>query len=221
MPRTQAFDSAAVARSARGVFWRHGFTATSIPALEEATGINRSSIYNAFGSKQGLFEAAVKSYLDEVVRPRLAPLQADVVAPGALVAYLEGLMAAFDQEGSLPATAGCLLVNSGTSDVADDPVVAGQIRAYRQELGTAFARGVAAARPELPEHVAREVAEAVTGLVVAGFASVRVDRVPALSALRAARGLAGAVWPAGRRDADGRSAPDPHADLAEAADGPL
>lgn len=191
MARTQAFDRATVVRSARTVFWRHGFTATSVPALEEATGINRSSIYNAFGSKQGLFEAAVQSYLDEVVRPRLAPLQADVVAPGALDAYLAGVMAAFAREGSLPATAGCLLVNCGTSDVADDPVVADQIRRYRQELGTAFVRGVAAARPDLSEHAVREVAEAVTGLVIAAFASVRVDPVPALSALRAARGMTG------------------------------
>ena len=68
-------------RAARTVFWEHGFEAASLPALERATGLNRSSIYHGFGSKRGLFDAAVASYLDEVVRPRLRPLVQDDVAP--------------------------------------------------------------------------------------------------------------------------------------------
>lgn len=73
MARTQTFDRDTVVRAARTVFWEHGYDGTSIPDLEDATGIRRSSLYNTFGSKRGLFDAAVQSYLDEVIRPACAP----------------------------------------------------------------------------------------------------------------------------------------------------
>ncbi|MDD0859753.1 TetR/AcrR family transcriptional regulator [Arthrobacter alpinus] len=53
-----------------GARLRGGF----LPDLERATGLSRSSIYHAFGSKRGLFDAAVASYLSEIIRPRLQPL---------------------------------------------------------------------------------------------------------------------------------------------------
>ncbi len=53
MARTQGFDRDVVVRAARTLFWRAGFEGASVPALEEATGLSRSSIYNTFGSKRG------------------------------------------------------------------------------------------------------------------------------------------------------------------------
>jgi AcrR family transcriptional regulator len=78
MGRTRAFAEIDVVRAARGVFWNRGYEETSLPDLEAATGLNRSSIYHSFGSKRGLFDAAVESYLDDVVRPRLEPLRAEL-----------------------------------------------------------------------------------------------------------------------------------------------
>ena len=44
------------------VFWRKGFGATSMPELAEATGVQRGSLYNAYGDKQGLFLAVFARY---------------------------------------------------------------------------------------------------------------------------------------------------------------
>ena len=44
------------------VFWRHGFEATSIQDLEEATGLGRGSLYNSFGDKAALFRAVLARY---------------------------------------------------------------------------------------------------------------------------------------------------------------
>ena len=77
MGRTRTFDETDAARSALEAFWDHGLEGTAIPDLEKATGLSRSSIYHSFGSKRGLFDAAVDTYLDQIVRPRLAPLQAE------------------------------------------------------------------------------------------------------------------------------------------------
>ena len=56
MARTQSFDRDTVVRAARTLFWTVGYESASIPELETATGLSRSSIYNAFGSKRGLFD---------------------------------------------------------------------------------------------------------------------------------------------------------------------
>ncbi len=52
MPRVQEFDTDTVVARARDLFWDKGFEATSVPDLERVTGLNRSSLYNAFGSKR-------------------------------------------------------------------------------------------------------------------------------------------------------------------------
>ena len=45
------------------MFWKQGYRGTSIPDLLEATGLERGSLYKAFGDKHTLFELAFKTYL--------------------------------------------------------------------------------------------------------------------------------------------------------------
>jgi len=175
MARTQGFDREAVVRAARTLFWTTGFENASIAEIEAATGLSRSSVYNTFGSKRGLFDEAVQSYLDEVVRPRLRPLVSDPVAPDAIVAYLAGLRAAFRSGDAMPSSHGCLLVNTARSPLAHDPDVARVIGDYLAELHGALERGVRARHPELDPARASRLAEALTGLVIAAFSLARVD----------------------------------------------
>ncbi|GAB3168699.1 hypothetical protein GCM10027059_32000 [Myceligenerans halotolerans] len=186
MARTPAFERDAAVRAARSLFWEHGYEATSVPALEEATGLSRSSIYNTFGSKRGLFDVVVQSYLDEVIRPRLRPLQAEVVAPGAITEYLHGLGQAFARVESLPAANGCLLINTAGAPIAHDAQVAQVIDDYRAELRAAVARGVDARLPGAPDRDRARLADTVTGLVVAAFALVRIAPAEAARSLTTA-----------------------------------
>ena len=187
MVRTQSFDRDTVVRAARTLFWAVGYESASVPELEGATGLSRSSIYNAFGSKRGLFDAAVQSYLDEVVRPRLRPLSGESVEPDAIIGYLQGLHDAFGALDSMPASHGCLLVNAAGAPIARDPKVAQVIADYRAELHDAFARGVHVHAPHLDPERGTRLIDAITSSVVAAFALARVD--PA----EAARGIASAV----------------------------
>lgn len=45
------------------VFWAHGYEGSSLAALTDAMGINKPSMYAAFGSKEELFRKAVQKYL--------------------------------------------------------------------------------------------------------------------------------------------------------------
>jgi len=188
MGRTQTFDTAEVVRSARAVFWRHGYEAASVPALEAATGLRRSSIYHAFGSKRGLFDAAVDSYLDEIVRPRLAPLTGEP-QPNAILDYLTGLRDALERAGSVIAANGCLLINAAGAAIADDTAVRETITAYRAELGQAIGNGLRAHLADHPEAAIGRLTETCTALVVAAYALARVDTASAVHSIDAALDL--------------------------------
>lgn len=60
--RPRAFDADRALDRALGVFWRNGYEGASLPALTKAMGINRPSIYAAFGNKEALFRKAVERY---------------------------------------------------------------------------------------------------------------------------------------------------------------
>lgn len=186
MGRVRTFDEGAVTRSALGAFWERGYSETAVPELEDATGLNRSSLYHAFGSKRGLFDAAVERYLDEVVRPRLAPLLVDHVAPGALGDYLRDLREAM--LGGLPELAanGCLLMNATASSLGHDAALQRVVAGYHADLRAAIGAGVAARRPDLDAQAARDLATACTAMVLAAMMVVRVNPAAAAELLATA-----------------------------------
>jgi len=62
MPKVETFNRELVIKHATGVFHDKGYNAASMQDLVDATGLNRSSIYNSFGSKLDLFLLCLKSY---------------------------------------------------------------------------------------------------------------------------------------------------------------
>jgi TetR/AcrR family transcriptional regulator, transcriptional repressor for nem operon len=68
-PRIVELDEVVLA--AMACFREHGYDATSVRDLELATGLKAPSIYKAFGSKAGLFEATLDRYRSDVVERRV------------------------------------------------------------------------------------------------------------------------------------------------------
>ncbi|QND51078.1 TetR/AcrR family transcriptional regulator [Phyllobacterium sp. 628] len=64
--RPRAFDRDAALERAMLVFWQKGYDTASMADLTEAMQINSPSLYAAFGSKAGLFKAAVELYSNQV-----------------------------------------------------------------------------------------------------------------------------------------------------------
>jgi AcrR family transcriptional regulator len=60
--RPREFDADQALDRALEVFWRKGYEGTSISELTEAMGINRPSLYAAFGNKEELFRKALDRY---------------------------------------------------------------------------------------------------------------------------------------------------------------
>jgi AcrR family transcriptional regulator len=61
--RPREFDVDKALDQALKVFWRKGFEGASLPDLTEAMGINKPSLYAAFGNKEELFRRAMDRYL--------------------------------------------------------------------------------------------------------------------------------------------------------------
>jgi len=62
--RPRAFDRDCALDQALQVFWREGYEGASLSDLTKAMGINRPSLYAAFGNKQALFGRVLDRYMD-------------------------------------------------------------------------------------------------------------------------------------------------------------
>lgn len=102
------FDEVAVIAAAIEVFWRNGYAAAAISDLTEATGLSRSSLYQRFHDKDGLFQEALAAYTQRVLR-RMNSAKADTKADTAR-GRLKALLRAFLPVRSRPA--GCLIGRS-------------------------------------------------------------------------------------------------------------
>src|SRR5271163_915834 len=64
MGRPKGFSREEVLEKAMPVFWKHGFSDTSLQDLERATGVNKSGLYTEFRDKEDLFVACLRHYLE-------------------------------------------------------------------------------------------------------------------------------------------------------------
>ena len=113
------FDEPAVIAAALDVFWRHGYTGASINQLTEATGLSRSSLYQRFRDKDGLFQEALAAYIERLLA------RADAVRAGTARGRMQALLHEFlPPEGRSRKPPGCLLTRS-CAELVDIPA-AGQ-----------------------------------------------------------------------------------------------
>ncbi|WP_343659046.1 TetR/AcrR family transcriptional regulator [Chryseobacterium sp.] len=64
MPRNKEFDYTEKLESARNLFWKKGYHATSMHDIVDAMKLNRSSIYDTYGNKHDLFLKCLSNYAD-------------------------------------------------------------------------------------------------------------------------------------------------------------
>lgn len=74
MSGRKQFDENAILDAAMTLFWARGYQGTSLAELEQATGLNKSSIYNAYHSKEALYTRCLERFGENHGQALLAEL---------------------------------------------------------------------------------------------------------------------------------------------------
>ncbi len=180
MARPRAFEKRHVIAAAGELFWERGYQATSIGELESRTGLDRSSLYHAFGSKQALFEEAARSYVDENIDARLRGMLATGAGLDAIVEFFAGMARSFRAD-PVRAGWGCMVVNAIAELPPGDPFAAGDGKQYRDRFRAAFASALngAGAKGKLAHDRITARATLLASMTMGLFLSARMDPVDA------------------------------------------
>jgi AcrR family transcriptional regulator len=188
MGRRPAYELNAVIGAASDLFWERGYRMTSIGDLEERTGLDRSSLYHAFGNKRALFEAALRRYIEQFLERLEGMLQEDV-GLDAVAGFFSGMARAFRSDPARNAR-GCLMVNTIAELDSGDPLSARMGAAYRDGLRKTFASALsqAAARGEFETALVHPRANLLASMVMGLFLTARIDPADAADVCDAVAG---------------------------------
>ncbi|MGI9598395.1 MAG: TetR/AcrR family transcriptional regulator [Acidimicrobiales bacterium] len=126
--RPRSFEHDSLLERSIDVFWRHGLAGTTTRVLETELAISQSSLYNTYGSKDGLLDQAVERYearLDATVLSRL-----DDASRDGLIDFVGAVVRWISRKGQR----GCLILNLAAEDKSQHH----RLKAYRSKLRRAI-----------------------------------------------------------------------------------
>jgi TetR/AcrR family transcriptional repressor of nem operon len=140
MPRPRGFIREDALTAAKDAFWENGYHGTGLSELEDRTGLNRSSLYLAFGNKRELFAEALDLYTEEVIDGLIGPLESTPGVP-AIRGFFTGVKGVILDERDR-GRRGCLMVNTIAELAPEDEGATVSAVALRDRLQRAFARAL-------------------------------------------------------------------------------
>jgi AcrR family transcriptional regulator len=188
--RTRQFDVDEALDRALEVFWARGYEGATLPELTRAMGINRPSLYAAFGNKEELFRKALDRYL---AGPQ--GFMAEALKEPTARAVAEAIFSGFIRmQRGRDRARGCLVVQGALACGEEAEPVRRELARLRQAAVTAFRERFerAVQDGDLPEGtdcatLARYIATVLNGLAVqaASGATEKELRLVAATAMRA------------------------------------
>lgn len=145
MGRSKEFDPAETLHAAMELFWKKGYLNTSIDDLVEHTGVSRYGLYGAFGTKHELFLKALEHYRAEAVKMLFSPLEAEGASLAEVRWYFDLMSSGV---GSEMGKRGCLIANTAMEIAPFDTDAADQVKAYFDQMRSAFHHALSNAQRE-------------------------------------------------------------------------
>lgn len=187
MARPREFDECKALDAALRVFWRKGYEGATLDDLTGAMGINRPSLYGAFGNKQALFSRVLERYATGPAGYVATALQAATARECA-----EAILRGAAQLGTCPENpGGCLAVHAALATGEEASGVRQSLVEFRAAGECALRERFERARAEgdLPvdtnvADLARYIATVVRGMAVesaSGATRADLDAVIALA----------------------------------------
>ncbi|MEM8599227.1 MAG: TetR/AcrR family transcriptional regulator [Bacteroidota bacterium] len=169
--RPPTFDRDEVLTKLLFLFWERGYAATSQADMVERAGISSSSLYNAFGNKPDIFDAAAERY-NQMMYAGLAPLRDGTAG---LADVEEFLQCAVDKTRAAETPPGCLMVRTMTElggRPSAPPTAEERTCTYRDQITDALhqALGRAAEADELAAPEIETKAQLVLSIILGAMA---------------------------------------------------
>ncbi len=134
--RPRAYDPQVALAKVTDTFWAQGYDGVSLDDLSAATGMNRPSLYGAFGDKQTLFKTALEGYLDQMRAAMVQAFRAGGTLREALTRVYQGALGFYLTEDGVGR--GCFLVSAGLGQ--SDQAVRETVATALHDLDRAFER---------------------------------------------------------------------------------
>jgi len=166
MPWEKRFDVDQARQKAMETFWSHGYDATSIQDLLDATGIQRGSFYDTFTSKRQLLLDALKQY-DATKRRVFLNEARRAGSPKERVAWF--FRRVVEESTGTNGRRGCFVVNCALEIAPRDREVAEIINRYSEEIEHFFRSAIDEGKKsgEIPPRVqSRATSHALLGLLL-------------------------------------------------------
>ena len=167
--RPRAFDTERALDQALRVFWRHGYEGASLAELTAAMGINRPSLYAAFGNKEELFRRALDHYAAGAAGIQEAAMR-EPTARAAVAALLHAMAEGLSDRNN---PRGCLMVQSALACGAAGECVKQELIARRAAARAAWRKRFQRAQTEGdlpagadPADLARYLSAVAAGMAV-------------------------------------------------------
>jgi AcrR family transcriptional regulator len=149
--RPLAFNQDEALDKALKVFWARGYEGASMAELTEALGINKPSIYAAFGNKEELFRKALARYTSGPA----AFVKDAMKQPTARQVVEKFLLLAVDFFSEKSTPNGCMIVQAALTGGQGSSAIQQELIGYRKSIEASFSErfDLAKEQGDLPQHV--------------------------------------------------------------------
>lgn len=130
--RYKEFNRNRVLEKCIPLFWMNGFRACAISDIVEETGVNRFSLYEEFGNKEGILIAALQLYKDRYSSEKLKILLKDGTTEELVNEFYSSF---FDNDNKQD---GCFIIHVGVELAEADKDVQAFLRSYMDEIESLF-----------------------------------------------------------------------------------
>lgn len=136
--RPRAYDPQTALLRATDRFWRTGFAGTSLDDISAATGMNRPSLYAAFGDKRALYLEALSHYWALSFASMREALATDLPLNEALLRVYDGALSIyFSDDGR---SRGCFVIGTAVTEAGEDPDIRQSLAVGLQTFDADFER---------------------------------------------------------------------------------
>lgn len=134
--RPRAYDPEAALQRVTDSFWKTGYAGTSLDDISAATGMNRPSLYAAFGDKRALYLEALAGYWRHALADMRAALAADLALGDALMRVYDGALSIYFSGDGRPR--GCFVLGTAVTEAVADAEIRQSLTAGFQSFDSDF-----------------------------------------------------------------------------------